>query len=354
MFFISKSEELIEHRGAVHFFLGILIHKFRLLKTLNMAHLFDEVRKFFQTMFPASSSEAYNIDDLFLNFLILAAVIMLIVILMVVLGGYFFRSKAHPEPRQITGNKKLELAWTILPFIAVSFFFILTVRSMKQINQPFTDKQDPDIEIIAHQWWWDMRYPRQKVITANELHIPVGKRLLMRIESADVIHSWWVPALGRKTDAIPGHINYSWIEADTAGVFHGACSEYCGTEHAWMLIRVVAEPEEKYQAWLKAQQATPPVPEEGPGRQGALLFQRKTCGNCHAIKGTPADAHIGPDLSHVASRATLLSGMMINNAENLRKWLSDPQKVKMGAHMPDFNLSDKEITDLQTYLEGLK
>ena len=193
-------------------------------------------------MFPASSSEAININNLFLNYLILAGIIILIVTLMVVLGGFLYRKKVRPgEPPQIFGNTRLELVWTIIPFIAVTFFFILTVKSMQKINRPYTEDQDPDIVIIAHQWWWDMRYPKEGVITANELHIPAGKRLRMRIESADVIHSWWVPALGRKTDAVPGRLNYAWIESDTTGVFHGACSEFCGTEHAWMLIRVIAQ-----------------------------------------------------------------------------------------------------------------
>ncbi len=199
-----------------------------------------------------------------------------------------------------------------------------------------------------------MRYPKEGVITANELHIPVGEKLRMRIESADVIHSWWVPALGRKMDAIPGRLNYSWIEADTTGTYPGSCNEFCGTEHAWMLIKVIAQTPDDYAAWIKAQQKEPPLPLEGPGREGALLFQQKTCANCHAIAGTPANAHIGPDLSHVATRLTLLSGMMLNTPENMKKWLTDPQKVKMGAHMPDFMLSQKEINELETYLEGLK
>ncbi len=306
-------------------------------------------------MFPASSSEAININNLFLNYLILAGIIILIVTLMVVLGGFLYRKKVRPgEPPQIFGNTRLELVWTIIPFIAVTFFFILTVKSMQKINRPYTEEQDPDIVITAHQWWWDMRYPKEGVITANELHIPAGKRLRMRIESADVIHSWWVPALGRKTDAIPGRLNYAWIESDTTGVFHGACSEFCGTEHAWMLIRVIAQTPDDYRKWIKAQQEVPPVPPEGPGREGALLFQKMTCANCHAIKGTPANAHIGPDLSHVASRTTLLSGMMLNTPDNMKKWLTDPQKVKKGARMPDFMLTGKELNDLEIYLEGLK
>ena len=306
-------------------------------------------------MSQASSSDAYNINNLFVDFLILAGIIILIVTLMVVLGGYLYRSKVRPDkPSQVHENSKLEYIWTIVPFLAVSLFFLLTVKSMQQINKPFSGKESPDIVVVAHQWWWEFRYPKREVVTANELHIPAGKKLLMRIESADVIHSWWVPALGRKTDAIPGRLNYAWIESDSIGTFQGACSEYCGTQHAWMLIRVVAEPEDEYDRWISDQQSVPAIPANGPGRDGALLFQKKTCANCHAITGTPAIARIGPDLSHVGSRATILSGMMSNNSENMKRWLRNPQNIKMGAHMPDFMLSDKEINDLEIYLEGLK
>ena len=306
-------------------------------------------------MFQSSSSEASNINHLFLQFLILSAIIIFIVAGMVIVGGFLYRRKARPEqPLQIHGNAKLELIWTFIPLLAVSFFFVLTVRSMKQINRPVRGEEDPDVEIIAHQWWWEIRYPKEDVITANELHIPVGKKLRMRIESADVIHSWWVPALGRKTDAVPGRTNYSWIEADTTGIFHGACSEFCGAEHAWMLITVVSETSTDYKDWISSRKVVPPVPEDTSARNGALLFNSKTCASCHNIAGTPAHARIGPDLTHVGSRLTLLSGMLPNTPENMKKWLADPQKVKKGAHMPDFMLNEKEINDLETYLEGLK
>ncbi len=320
-----------------------------------MAHFFDTIKNFFAAMSQSSSSEAYNINNLFVNFLILSGIIVFIVAGMVVVGGYRYRRKVRPdEPPQITGNKRLELLWTILPFLTVTFFFVLTVRSMKQINRPFKGKENPDIVVIAHQWWWDIRYPKENVITANELHIPAGKKLRMRIESADVIHSWWVPALGRKTDAVPGRLNYAWIESDSTGEFQGACSEYCGTEHAWMRIKVVADSPEDYEAWIRAQQTVPPVPGEGPARNGAIIFQKKTCASCHSISGTPANSHIGPDLTHVGSRTTLMSGLMQNTPGNMRIWLKDPQKVKKGAHMPDFMLTKKEINDLEIYLEGLK
>ena len=225
---------------------------------------------------------------------------------------------------------------------------------MERINQPVKEGEKPDITIIAHQWWWEMHYPKVDVLTANELHIPTGKRLLMHIKSADFIHSWWVPELGRKIDAIPGRVNTGWIEADSSGIYEGTCSEFCGTQHAWMRIRVVAEPENQYKKWLDKQRDIPLQPTDSLAVVGAHIFQQKTCGNCHNISGTSADAMIGPDLTHVASRATLLSGMLENNRQNLKKWLNNPQKVKEGSNMPNMLLSKHEVDALTEYLEQLK
>ncbi len=315
----------------------------------------DSIKRFFAQMFASSSSQADDINRLFLNFVLLSVIILAIVGFMVIGGVLFYRSgKRKGEPRQISGNRNLEILWTVIPLIVVIALFFASLRVMKRINEPIVSGQKPDIVIIAHQWWWDMRYPKLGVITANELHIPAGKKLLMRIGSADVIHSWWVPELGRKTDAIPGRINYSWIDADTSGEYEGTCSEYCGTEHAWMRIKVVAQSPEAFNRWIEKQKASPPRPHDSLGIAGENLFQRMTCGNCHAISGTPADAHIGPDLSHIASRETILSGMMQNNRENLKRWLENPQKVKKGSNMPDFMLNGNEVDALVDYLEQLK
>ncbi len=320
-----------------------------------MEKIIESIGKFFSQLFASSSPEAYDINTIFLRYLILAGLIISIVASLVVISAIKFRASKRPdEPKQIFGNKKLEITWTVLPFIAVTFFFVLTIITMQDINKPVDKNKEPDIIVIAHQWWWDFRYPKEGIITANELHIPAGKKLLMEIKSADVIHSWWVPTLGRKTDAVPGRVNYGWIEADSAGIYSGKCSEYCGTQHAWMLIRVVAHNKKNYEKWVKHNKSVPSLPQDSVAQKGALIFQQKTCANCHAIKGTPADVHIGPDLTHLASRATLLSGMKKNTEANLRAWLKDPQKIKKGAHMPNFRLSNSELNALVTYLEGLK
>ena len=320
-----------------------------------MKNLYEALKQFFSTMFISSSAQADEINRLFLGFVILSAVILAIVSFMVIGGIVKYReSKRKGEAKQIFGNNKLELVWTIIPFMIVTVLFFLSLKVMEEINEPIVNGQKPDIDIIAHQWWWDMRYPKQGVNTANELHIPTGKKLLMRIQSADVIHSWWVPALGRKTDAIPGHNNFSWIEADSSGEYEGTCSEYCGNQHAWMRIKVIAEPQADFDRWIQQQKQPAAQPMGEEAKRGEILFQEKTCGNCHTISGTPANGQIAPDLSHIASRETLLSGMMANNKENLKKWLENPQNVKKGSNMPNFLMSEKEVNELVAYLEQLK
>jgi cytochrome c oxidase subunit 2 len=314
-----------------------------------------DILHFFSQLFVSNSQQAKDINTLFLRFMILAGFITLLVSGLVIAAAAKYRSKNQPgEPKQTLGNRRLELLWTILPLIAVSLFFILTVEGMNDINSPIPKGKQTDIIIIAHQWWWEMRYPKYHVITANELHIPVNKKLLMQIKSADVIHDWWVPALGRKTDAVPGRTNYAWIDADSIKSYEGTCSEYCGAEHAWMRIRVVAQSQSDFNKWIQHQQEIPPPPSDTIAIAGDSLFQSMACSDCHAVAGTPANKHIGPDLTHLASRETILSGMLPNTEDNLTKWLDNPQKVKEGAHMPNFKLSTTQINELVAYLEGLK
>lgn len=320
-----------------------------------MADWLNKIGDFFDHLVSSYSPEAAQINHIFIAFLIVAAIVFLLVLGLSVISAIRFHSSKRPdEPKQIFGNNKLEIFWTTASFIAVAVFFVISVRSMQAINAPADKNRKADIVVVGHQWWWEMRYRQYGFTTANELHIPENKKLLMRMESADVIHDWWVPSLGRKIDLIPGRSNYQWIQADTAGTYEGTCSEYCGAQHAWMRIRVIAQTEANYEKWVKKHQEIPPVPKDSLAREGAKLFQSKTCSNCHTIRGTAASKRVGPDLTHMQSRETLLSGMFKNTQENLRRWLKNPQKVKEGAHMPNFNLSDHELDALVAYLEELK
>lgn len=320
-----------------------------------MGRILNSIHRFFSEMSRSSSPNEDYINKLFLWFLILAAIIMIIVIVAVLIGAIHYRSSRHQgEPEQITGIKWLEISWTIIPLLILLIFFYFTVRFMKDIDQPVDKNQQADIIITARQWWWEMQYSKYNFTTANELHIPVHQKLLMRVESADVIHDWWVPELGRKIDAIPGTSNYSWLEASDTGEYKGACSEYCGTQHAGMRILVISETKNEFDQWVQEQQKVPSPPVDSVGQRGMRLFSERTCAGCHSISGIVAVSHIGPDLTHLASRKTLISGVLTNTPKNLYLWLQNPQKLKEGSHMPNFILSNNELEALVKYLEELK
>ncbi|MCL5670394.1 MAG: cytochrome c oxidase subunit II [Acidobacteria bacterium] len=286
--------------------------------------------------------------------------IVMVAILLLVTGLVFYaivRFRRRPggtEPRQVFGNSRMEKIWTFGALAVVTLLFVMTIRTMHRADPAPSPGEKPNLIIIAHQWWWEAHYTKSGVVAANDIHIPTGKAWLVRLESADVIHDWWVPDLGRKIDAIPGHPNRFWIEADKPGIYRGTCAEYCGAEHAWMRIRVVAQPTAEFQAWEQHQLEVPAPPTSGAAAQGLQLFDRLTCGDCHRVAGTSAQADIGPDLTHVASRATLAAGRLQNTPENLAKWISDPQAYKPGAHMPDFNFTPQQVHNLVAYLETLK
>lgn len=282
------------------------------------------------------------------------AILVLITVLVLYAVIRFRRRPGAPEPRQVFGNARLEKAWTIGALLTVTAIFIFTIQTMHRSDRTPPQGEKPNLVIIAHQWWWEARYSESGVVTANEIHIPVGKAWLVRLESADVIHDWWVPDLGRKIDAIPGHPNHFWIQADKPGTYLGTCAEYCGAEHAWMRIRVIVQPEAEFKAWEKHQLEVPPKPTSGEAEAGSKLFDDLTCVNCHMVAGTPARADIGPDLTHVASRETLAAGRLKDTPENLGKWISNPQAYKPGAHMPDFNFTPAQVQQLVAYLETLK
>jgi cytochrome c oxidase subunit 2 len=192
------------------------------------------------------------------------------------------------------------------------------------------------------------------VVTANEMHVPVGRPVRVQLESADVIHSFWVPRLSGKTDMIPGKTNELWFMAQAPDAYLGQCAEFCGIQHAWMLLRIVAQPESDFNAWLAGQQRLAARPTESTAQQGERIFLAQTCVNCHAIRGSAAAGTVGPDLTHIGSRQTIGAGVLDNTPANMRSWLKDPQAFKPGSNMPDFHLSDDEIAALAAYLDGLK
>jgi cytochrome c oxidase subunit 2 len=214
------------------------------------------------------------------------------------------------------------------------------------------------IEIIGNQWWWYVRYPNDDpsriVVTANEFHIPVGKPVMIRGTSHDVIHSFWVPNLHGKRDLIPSRISTLWIQADRPGRFRGQCAEFCGLQHAHMALWVVAEPEDRFEAWMQKQLQPAAEPSDANLARGQQIFLQNACVMCHTISGTPAHGQTAPDLTHFGSRSTLAAGTLANNKGNLGGWIADPQGVKPGNHMATINLPSEDLQPLIDYLESLK
>jgi cytochrome c oxidase subunit 2 len=293
---------------------------------------------------------AQPITDLYLLVISIGAGVLLLVIIWVLYAVLRYRARngGEGEPRQVYGNTKLETAWTVAPGLLLFGVLILTGITMGKASPAVPAGQQPDLRIIAHQWWWEVHYPQSGAVTANEIHIPAGVRLLIELGSADVIHDFWVPELGRKMDAIPGHLNYLWLEAAQPGEYHGTCAEFCGMQHGWMRILVIAQSQADFDAWQQAQLQSPDIPAGSLAEQGAQLFQELPCVNCHAM------TNAGPDLTHLGGRQTLGTGILDNNPENLTKWLTNPQAVKPGVHMPNLKLSPDQIKALVAYLEASK
>jgi cytochrome c oxidase subunit 2 len=304
--------------------------------------------------FDPHSPEAAAISSLFVQTLVVCAVIGVAVTALVATCVVRFRAGNRPDvPPQNHGNRQLEILWTLVPLAIVIGLFVLTARAMAASDPPPT--REPDIVVVGHQWWWEARYA-SGAITANELHVPVGKDVLVRVESSDVIHDFWVPQLGRKVDAIPGHPSFVWMQADAPGTYLGACAEFCGAEHAWMRIVVVAEAQADFETWDRHQREAAPAPPVGSeAARGEAAFRSKTCITCHAITGEGSQlARVAPDLTHLARRTTLGAGVLVNDPASLAHWLKDPQVVKPGSHMPDLNLGDDEVNALVAYFETLR
>lgn len=219
-------------------------------------------------------------------------------------------------------------------------------------------KDAVNIELVGHQWWWEARYqygdPSKRFTTANELHIPVGRPVVITLRSNDVIHSLWVPNLHGKRDLIPGRTAIIRMQADKPGTYRGQCAEFCGLEHAMMALLVVAEPNDRYEAWTAHQNSPATPPTDELALRGQQVFMSKTCVMCHTISGTDAQGKLGPELTHLASRRTIASGMFPNNRGHLAGWIADPQSLKPGANMPANALEPDDMQALLAYLETLK
>ena len=307
-------------------------------------------------IFESYSSYVDLMNKIFFYFLIAGGIIFILVLVSTLFIALRFKQDKQEEKVSTAKiSNKLEL-FTILAASSLIFVFLsITINGVSRIQESISKDKKADIIVTGHQWWWEIEYPNDSVKTANELHIPVGKKLLLELRSADVIHDLNIPALARKMDMIPGMNNHMWIEARKIGIYEGCCNEYCGAQHAWMRIQVFAQEREDYEKWLQEQVLSiKDIRFTKIEKIGKNLFEKKVCGNCHAIKGTSGLASIGPDLTHIASRKKILAGKLNNNIQNLYEWIKNPQKLKPKAHMPNFILTDDEAYAIATYLNTLQ
>jgi cytochrome c oxidase subunit 2 len=241
-----------------------------------------------------------------------------------------------------------------VPILALSALFVWSdIVVMRSTAAPAPGSTALTIHVTGHQWWWEVRYDGTAAVTANEIHIPTGTRVEVVGTTADVIHSFWVPELNRKVDLIPGRSNRILLEADRPGRFRGQCSEFCGVQHAHMAVAVVAEPPAQFRAWLANMAKTAPAAAGGAVERGRTVFLSGPCASCHRIRGTLARGDVGPDLTHLATRATLAALTVPNRSDYLGGWIRDPQALKPGANMPAVPLTSRQLHDLVAFLESL-
>jgi cytochrome c oxidase subunit 2 len=305
-------------------------------------------------IFDFATEQARTIVYLHFFDLAICFAIALIVIGLVTFVAIKFRHRSgDKEPNQDPGNLKLEITWTVIPTLILLVLGILTAVVMLIVNPPIGSRQ-PDIVVNAHQWWWEYRYPKLGVITANEMYMPEGVNSLIEIRSADVVHSFWVPDFGRKMDAIPGHPNYVFFKPIRRGLFTGSCAEFCGAQHSLMRILANVVSPKEYKTWIEKEQKIPDMPSDKTAQCGKELFMSKTCAQCHSIAGTTARAQVGPNLTHISNRNTIGAGVLANNIDNLMQWIMNPQQFKPGCNMPKMRLTKDEAHNIAVYLENLK
>jgi cytochrome c oxidase subunit 2 len=311
-------------------------------------------------IFAPVSTPADTIFGLSVFVLAITATIFVIVFSLLAYAVVRFRKRADDdgrEPPQVYGSNQVELAWTVIPVLIVVALFMATARVIGSVQKAAQPSNAIEVIAIGHQFWWEYRYPALHVVTANELHVPVSDPAhptptFIRLLSVDTDHSFWVPRLNGKTDLIPNHPNSMWIDPHETGLYLGQCAQYCGTQHAKMLLRVYVQSRVDFDRWILEQSQPPSL--SGAVSEGQHIFETTACVNCHAVAGTVADGRFGPDLSHLMSRDTIAAGAAPNTPENLRQWIRNPDAIKPGSRMPAMELSDRELDAVTMYLTTLR
>jgi len=311
-------------------------------------------------IFAPASTPAKSIFELSLFVLAVTGAIFLVVFTLLLYSVVKFRKRENDdgrEPPQVYGSNQVELAWTIIPILIVVALFMATARVIAIVQKTTPPGNAIAVTAIGHQFWWEYRYPDLGVVTANELHVPLSNPVhptptFIKLLSADTDHSFWVPRLGGKTDLIPNHPNTMWIDPQETGVYLGQCAQYCGTQHAKMLLRVYVQSKDEFDRWIR-QQRQPAFVNDAVS-QGQRIFETTACINCHTVSGTVANGRFGPDLTHLMSRDTIAAGAAPNTPENLRLWIRNPNTIKPGSLMPAMELNEQELDALTAYLETLR
>jgi cytochrome c oxidase subunit 2 len=311
------------------------------------------------SIFAPDSTPADEIFGLSVFVLVVTGVIFAIVFGLLLYAAIKFRKRPGDlrEPLQIYGSDQLELAWTVVPVLVVIVLFTTSARVIHSVQDARRPPGTIEVTVVGHQFWWEYRYPQYGFVTANELHVPVSDPAnptptFLTLLSADTNHSFWLPRLAGKTDLIPNHPNSTWIDPHTAGLYLGQCAQYCGTQHAKMLLRAYVDSPADFDRWVRAQRQMPgaDAPLGREAAEGHRVFNNTACVNCHAVAGSAAVGRFGPDLTHLMSRETIASGISPNTPQNLRRWVQNPAAMKPGSLMPSMNLSDKELDEVTAYL----
>jgi cytochrome c oxidase subunit II len=311
-------------------------------------------------IFAPISTPAQSIFELSLFVLSTSAAIFLVVFSLLVYAVIRFRKRAQDdgrEPAQVYGSTQVELAWTIIPVLVVLVLFLTSARVVFSVQDAVHPPDTLEVTVIGHQFWWEYRYPGLGVVTANELHVPVSDPAhptptVLKLLSADTDHSFWVPRLAGKTDLIPNFPNSTWIDPHQTGLYEGQCAQYCGTQHAKMLLRVYVDSRADFERWVQKQRQPAQVSEAVS--RGRSIFERTACINCHTVQGTAANGTFGPDLTHLMSRDTIASGAALNTKEELRRWIENPDSIKPGSKMPAMGLEKSQVDEVTAYLVTLR
>jgi cytochrome c oxidase subunit II len=327
-----------------------------------------------QSIISSHSPQAHDITVLWWWMLAAAAVVFAGAVAMLVIAWARRESPGLPilgEREGVSEGMVLLFGIGIPGAVLVALFAVANVYLIGQTAPPAPASTAMTVDVIGHQWWWEVRYPparddsgasgtgtgsagQSQAVTANEIHIPVRTRVNVVATTADVIHSFWVPALNRKIDMVPGLRNRVLLFASSPGVYRGQCSQFCGVQHAHMALYVYAEPLAQYRAWLANLATRARNPTSPAARAGERVFMTSACSSCHRIAGTSAQGDVGPDLSHLAIRRTLAAGTIPNNSSELAAWIRNPQAIKPGDRMPDLGLSSPQVSSLVAYLETLR